>query len=1516
MESALIKAALSVVGKALSPFTNSLLEKWAATNKLGSNVKDLELELLAVQALLQHTLGKEIVDNSPLKRLLLILQDLGYDAEDVLDELEYFRIQDELDSTFEAANEHAKGCAHNLALNVHHTANAVVGKLISLPACLPAATCRACCNTIHAVGKCFPCSSLLSDPEDDDDDEPPKLRFDRVDASTRMRHIVEKLRLARGIVSSTIKTLGPNNWISIPDIAQSRPVTISESLEPKLYGRDDLINRIIHDITKGKHSGQVLTVIPIVGQGGIGKTTLAQHIYHSEKLQEHFKVKVWKCVSLNFNVNRLTEQIKQGIPKVDGENGTTGELIGQRLKTKRFLLVLDDVWDCSNVDDWKQLLVPFKKSQVQGNIIMVTTRFQAQAQIMIQDIDYSVYLEGLQQNEFRDLFLDIVFGDDKSRQCSTSLLEIGDKIVDRLKGSPLAAKTVGRLLRTQVDLDHWTRVLESKEWVQSKDENDIMPALKLSYYYLPSQLQRCFSYFSLFPQDYKFNKEELIHFWIGLDILHSSHGENKSVEDIGLSYFTQLVGYGFLEKERRNDESACYIVHDLLHELALKVSSHECHCIDISQSHVMSSLQIPPSIRHLSINIDDTSVKDRLTFNNCMDNLNTLDKRLNIEKLRSLVLFGKHHGCFVKAFGDLFREAKALRLVFVSKASYDLEDLLCNFHNLVHLRYLRIESSSLVQTKFPNKISRFYHMIVLDARHCDTIDSLPRDMSNLKQLRHSLVQKGSTHSRIAKVGKIKSLQELRSFVVKQESQGFELKQIGHLVELCGSLFIANLENVQAKEEADEAKLLQKIHIRELTLQWTIDRSTNDSTLEEHVLERLKPSSNLLKLCIIGHKGATCPSWLGMNLSVKSLESLYLYGLAWKTFPPIGDLWLVDVPHEEISINISNKRFEKLRRLQLGNLPLLKRWVVDSPCQLFPLLEELVILDCSELLELSFSHSACCSQEKELFPKLSEVMIINCPMLRSIPAVPWTEAPCSIEIRGTKIGILDKLVCETDSHSKYNPALKHIYKYSLRIEGGDTPDGSFWDALAFRYLTKLEQLWLFGCQPLPLHYLQQLPSLRDLRMSCSTDAFPFLEGNSVVQYEFPVESMTIDKWNASGKQLTQLLSYFPKLSDLSLSECEKITGLSVVGQEATPGPSSSANKVDKAQIEQDSIPEEEIVALAAEGLLFLPPPLQKLVIKYCPKLTLCSHPSNSNDNNKQDRPTATGEGGWLQGLNSLQQLIVEVCPNLLSTYKSPSLSGFPFPTSLKHLKLRGAVGILAPLSNLRSLTSLSIKDCGDLKSEGLLSLLSQGHLTELVVEKTPGFFVDSEPTQSQDHELPFCSSKLQNLKTDDVIGATRTPMRTLLFSSLTTLQITFEDAELEDFTKQQLQFISSLEVEKISFILCSRLKYVPSWLHTLPKLRRLVISHCDSIQMLPKDKLPSSLQDLAIQSCPKIQELPKDCLPSSLQRLKINMCPAIRSLPNVEDFPSSLQELDVSGSGSGELKKQCRKLIGIVPIVKA
>ncbi|OQU82375.1 hypothetical protein SORBI_3006G222901 [Sorghum bicolor] len=1233
--------------------------------------------------------------------------------------------------------------------------------------------------------------------------------------------------------------------------AKSRPMTTAELIEPKIYGREDEINKIIYDITKGDYCDKDLTVLPIVGPGGIGKTTLIQVIY--KELQHHFEEKVWVCVSTTFSVYRLTQEIVDNMNL--GKNDSPEKLIEEKLKSKKFLLVLDDMWSCSG-DDWRRFLVPFRKGQTKGSIVLVTTRFPVVAQ-MVKTTNRWIDLKSIDSEAFKDLFLAYVFGDKNSSNDHSGLLNVGFKIVEKLKGSPLAAKTVGRLLKKNLDLDHWNRVLESKEWELETGENDIMPALKLSYDYLPFHLQHCFSYCALFPEDYKFKAEELIHLWIGLDILHS-HGENRRIEDIGLNHLIELINSGFFRKEEDGDgKITCYVIHDLLHELVLKISSHEC--LSINSANV-GSTQIPPSIRYLSINIDDTSVKDKITFDTCQKDLSTLIKRLKVGSLRSFMLFGKCQDSFVNTVDGFLKEAKALRVIFLSNASYHSEVLLHNLSYYVHLRYLRIQSpfGTII---LPNIISRFYHLRVLDLRQCFHAAYSTNDMCNLVKLRHFLVDDSKMHSSICEVGKLTSLQELKTFVVKKESQGFELKQLGHLTELCGLLAIRGLEKIELMEEVDDAKLIKKTHLRELILHWDSGHSNKNPTLEEHVLESLKPSGNILKLCISGQCGMTCPSWLGANLSVPNLESFQLYDVSWKSLPPLGEMWLTDEQGKEYQSCITSQSFNNLKRLDLIKIPKLKKWIGNGPCELFSHLKVLIIRDCPELTELPFTHHTGCEAEHEdhmtWFPKLELIEIACCPNLSSLPCIPWSSAMCLVTIE--HVG--STLEC-------LNLVRNYMSEYRLRIKGKDDLDNSFWRVLSFHNLSKLKvlEVTITRCPPLSLDNLQMLSSLKTIKISDMSNAFLVPEGDGQVGYQFPVESLSINQSGTTGEALTRLLSYFPKLHDLEIEGCEMLTGLRAVNQQKKTGAlerlvTSSVIELEKeAQIvpleqqQYDTSGEEDIAAGGAssssEGLLLLPPQLHNLQISKCPNLVLCT---NSLNYDKDDEQTGS-QGGGLQGLH------------------------------------------------------LTIWGCEDLRA--------QGRLTKLTVRGTPNFFAGPEPPQPHEQEFSSSSSKLQELETDDVAGVLAAPICTLLSSSLTELSF-YKDEEVERFTKEQedaLQLLTSLE--DITFSDRDKLQCLPAGLNGLPNLKRLSIYNCPAIRSLPKDGLPSSLQELEIYYCPAIQSLPKDCLPISLQKLEIHSCPAIRSLPKVNDLPSSLRELSVWGSESEELRRQCRKLIGIIPVVYA
>ena len=92
------------------------------------------------------------------------------------------------------------------------------------------------------------------------------------------------------------------------------------------------------------------------------------------------------------------------------------------------------------------------------------------------------------------------------------------------------------------------------------------------------------------------------------------------------------------------------------HDLARNVSAHEC--ISIQGSNVWS-IQIPASIDHMSIIINNSDVQDKATFENCKKGLDTLGKRLK----------ARNHGSFCKIFSGMFRDAKTLRVIFLYGAS-------------------------------------------------------------------------------------------------------------------------------------------------------------------------------------------------------------------------------------------------------------------------------------------------------------------------------------------------------------------------------------------------------------------------------------------------------------------------------------------------------------------------------------------------------------------------------------------------------------------------------------------------------------------------------------------------------------------------------------------------------------------------------------------------------------------------------------------------------------------------------
>ncbi|XP_044391931.1 putative disease resistance protein RGA4 isoform X1 [Triticum aestivum] len=943
---AALGAAATLLGKVFTMLSAAPVAAYVDSLQLGHNSQQIRAKLAHMRGML-HNAQAQVSHNPGLQELLPALSRNADQAEDLLDELHYFQIHDRLLGTTYATTQ---------ANFLRHGRNALRHTATS------------------SWAACFSCSSAQ-----DDDDE---LRFHPVIFSRKIKSVLQDMQTHCDSVSDLLGNI-PSNSMAV---TLHRPQIGSTIIQDTLYGRRHTFEETVNRIISCKHP---VSVLPIVGPGGIGKTTFVQHLYNDARTKKHFHVQVWVCVSTDFDVLKLTREILGCIPATKGgsisvANETTNlnQLqisIAERFKSKRFLIVLDDIWKCDSQDQWKTLLAPFTKGEAKGSMLLVTTRFPKVADT-VKTVD-PLELRGLEPNDFFTFFEACIFGeDDKPEHYKDEYAGIARKIADKLKGSPLAAKTVGRLLHKDLSQKHWNGVLEKHQWLKQQKNDDIMPSLKISYDCLPFDLKKCFSCCGLFPEDHEFTSSEINKFWVAIGIIDSNHQADRN-------YLEELVDNGFIMKKFDYWGDQCeYIMHDLMHELSKSVSAQEC--LNISGLDFRADA-IPESVRHLSINIEDRYDA------NFEQEMCKLRERIDIASLRTLIIFRGYQERIAKLLKDSFKEINSLRVLFIVVKS--AQSFPYRFSKLIHLQYLKISSSldGDREISLPSTLSIFYHLKFLDLYNWDGRSDLPQEFCHLENL-HDFHAESELHSNIRNVGKMKHLQELKEFHVRKGSMGFELTELGALPELEGGLTICGLEHVATKEEATAAKLMLKRNLEELGLVWGRDGPTTDHA---GILDALQPHSNLRVLTITNHGGAVGPSWLCLDIWLTSLETLALTDVSWSTLPPFGKLPNLKELHLERNSGIHQfgprcggapgKRFMRLKEVGFYDMPELAEWAVEPNCCSFPSLEKIECIGCPNLRVMPLSEVSCTN--------LRSLRVSRCPKI-SLPSMPHTSTLTDLVVK--------------------------------------------------------------------------------------------------------------------------------------------------------------------------------------------------------------------------------------------------------------------------------------------------------------------------------------------------------------------------------------------------------------------------------------------------------------------------------------------------------------------------------------
>jgi hypothetical protein len=299
-------------------------------------------------------------------------------------------------------------------------------------------------------------------------------------------------------------------------------------------------------------------VLPIFGIGGMGKTTLAQVIYNDQRVKAHFTKRIWVFVSDLFDIKRMTKEIVKTIsdPNFDLSCGLTDLQVQmkEQLMSQKFLLVLDDIWQITQYQ-WESFYA-YLRDGLEGSMILVTTRHGNIAQLVATRNCKPVELEGLPPGVFWEFFKKCAFGNERP-ESFPHLQDIGRSISSKLCNTPLAAKTLGRLLNSNLTMEHWMTINNSDLWEQEQKDGDILPALRLSYLYLPAELRRCFAFCSIFPKDYSFKRHEIVDIWVSEGFVVPQG--NMCPEDVGFRYLDELRGRGLLQSDPKFPNQDIYM---------------------------------------------------------------------------------------------------------------------------------------------------------------------------------------------------------------------------------------------------------------------------------------------------------------------------------------------------------------------------------------------------------------------------------------------------------------------------------------------------------------------------------------------------------------------------------------------------------------------------------------------------------------------------------------------------------------------------------------------------------------------------------------------------------------------------------------------------------------------------------------------------------------------------------------------------------------------------------------------